>query len=82
MEGDQGASHVVAGGIGVKAALDGIALADESSQPAWVRSGSGGREAAVSRVESKATDGVDGRLHQDEGWEELRGDREKAQVLL
>ena len=66
-EGDHGAGHVLAGGIGVKATINEIALGDKGSQPARVGSSAGCRDAAVLGVEGKATDGVDGRLDEDDG---------------
>ena len=70
--------HGAASGIGVKAAVDGLALLDERSQPVWIGSGTCGGDAAVLGVEGKAADGVDGRLHQDDGWQGVRRDGEKA----
>jgi hypothetical protein len=82
MEEDHGLGHVLADGIGVKAAVEGMPLADERSQPAWIGSGAGGGDAAVLWMEGKAADGINGRLHQDGGWPRLRRDGEKAPVLF
>src|SRR5437867_1977864 len=82
MERDHGFSHILAGGIGVKPAVDGLALLDEGSQPVWIGSGARGGDAAVLGVKGKAADGIDGRLDQDDGWQNARRDGEKPQVLL
>ncbi len=82
MEGDHGAGHVLAGGIGVKATINEIALGDKGSQPARVGSSAGCRDAAVLGVEGKATDGVDGRLDEDDGWQRASGDGEEAEIFL
>ena len=67
MEGDHGMSHGLAGGVRVEATVNEIALSDKGSQPARVGSSAGCRDAAVLGVESKATDGVNGRLDEDDG---------------
>src|SRR5882724_6665818 len=82
MERDHGLSHILAGGIVVKAAVDGLALLGEGSQPVWIGSGARGGDAAVLGVKGKAADGIDGRFDQDDGWQSPRRDGEKAQVLL
>jgi hypothetical protein len=82
MEGDHGTGHVLAGGICVKATINEIALGDKGSQPARVGSSAGCRDAAVLGVESKATDGVDGRLDEDGGSQRASGDGEEAEIFL
>lgn len=82
VEGDHGVSHVLAGGIGVKATVNEIALGDKGSQPARVGSSAGCRDAAVLGVESKATDGVNGRLDEDDGGQRASGDGEEAEIFL
>jgi hypothetical protein len=81
MEGYHSAHHVLAGEVGVKAAVDGRALVEGRSQPAWIGPGTGRGDAAMVSVESKATDGLDGRFHQDDGWQGLSGNREEAEIL-
>ena len=82
MEGDHGAGHVLAGGIGVKATINEIALGDQGCQPARVGSSAGCRDAAVLGVESPATDGVDGRLDEDAGGYRATGEGEEAEIFL
>ena len=60
MEGHHGLRHVVADGIGVKAAADAMALADKGTQPVWIGASASGRDAVVLGMESQATDRVDG----------------------
>ena len=82
MEGDHGASHVVSGGIGVKAAVDLLSLTDEGREPAWIGSGAGGRDAPMLGMKRLATNGINGRLAENDGW--LLGGRkgEEAEVFL
>ena len=82
MEGDHGAGHVLAGVIGVEATVNEMALGDKGSQPARVGSSAGSRDAAVLGVESKATDGVNGRLHEDRGGQRASGSGEEAEIFL
>jgi len=82
MEGDHGVGHVLAAGIGVKATINEIVLGDKGSLPARVGSSAGSRDAAVLGVESQATDGVDGRLDEDEGGQRASGDGEEAEIFL
>ena len=55
-------------------------MVEASSQPAGVRPGAGRGDAAMVRVERKATDRVDGRFHQDDGGQGLSGDGEEAEI--
>lgn len=48
---DHGAGHVVAGGIGVEAAVDGFAGLQERTEPGGIRPGTGGRDAESPVVE-------------------------------
>ena len=82
IQSDHGASHGFAGGIGIKAAVNGMPLVKECSQPARVGSGTGCGDATVLGVESKATDRIDGRLHQNNGRQRDSGNREKATIFL
>jgi len=82
MEGDHGVSHGFAGGVGVEATGYEIALGDKGSQPARVGSSAGSRDAAVLGVESKATDGVNGGLDEDDGGQRASGDSEEAEIFL
>ena len=59
--------HEVAGGIGVKAAVDGLALGDERAQPRGIGPGTRGGETAIGGMKGVATDGIDGRFAQDDG---------------
>ena len=65
MQGDHGLGHVVAGGVGVEAAGNAIALGEQRSKPSRVGSSAGGREAKAIGIESGATDSVDGRFAED-----------------
>ena len=82
IEVDHGAGHGFARRIGIKSALNGIALVKECREPARIWSGPGCRDATVLWVESKATDGINGRLYQDSGWERSGGDGKIAKVFL
>ena len=82
MESDQSAGHLHPGGIGIKAAVDAVALVQERSLPAWVGSGAGCGDAAVLGMEGKATDGIDGGLAKDDFLEMGGGNGEEAEVFL
>ena len=82
MVGDHGVSHGLAGGVGVEATVNEIALGDKGSQPARVGPSTGGGDAAVLGVESKATDGVNGRLDEDDGGQRASGNGEEAEIFL
>ena len=82
MERDHGLSPGLADRVAVKAAVDAMALIDESRQPARIGSGPGGGEASMLWMESQTTDGIDGRLDQDNAWLRVWRDGEQAQVLL
>ena len=82
MEGDHGVSHVIAGGIGVEATGNEVTSVDEGSQPARVGPSTGGGDAVVLGIKSKATDGVDGRLDEDDGGQRTSGNGEEAKVFL
>ena len=64
---DHSFGHGVTGGIGVKATVDLLSLTDEGRKPAWIGSGTGGGEAPILGMKSQATDGVNGRLAEDDG---------------
>ena len=68
VQSDQRAGHVVADGIGIKAAVDLATLIEQGAQPAWVGPGAGGGQATVLPMKSKATDRIDGRLTKNEHW--------------
>jgi len=53
----------------------------ERSQLAWIEPGTGCGDAAMVGVESKATDAVDGRFHQDDGWQGLGGNGDSPVAL-
>ena len=82
MEGDHSMSHGFAGGVRVEATVNEIALSDKGSQPARVGSSAGCRDAAALGVESKATDGVDGRLDEDDGGQRASGNGKEAEIFL
>ena len=44
-----------------------MGLVEEGGEPAGIGSGAGGREAEMLRMEGQATDGIDGRLAENEG---------------
>ena len=90
-EADHGLGHGLAGGVGVEATVEGVALGQEWSQPARIGTGTGRGETPELRMEEVATDGVDGRLAQEEAAfppvevdtrERNRRDGEEAPVLL
>ena len=82
MESDQGIGHGIACGVGIEAAVDLAALGEEGRQPAWVGSGAGGGEATVLGMEGEATEGIDGRLTEDEGGPRGGRNGEEAEVFL
>ena len=82
MKSDQGLGDGVACGIGIEAAVDLAALGEQRRQPAWVGSGAGGGEATVLGVEGEATEGIDGRLTEDEGGPRGGRNGEVAEVFL
>ncbi len=73
--------HGFAGGIGVKAAVDGQALGDQRWKPRWVRSGAGGGKATVIRMKGMAAEGVDSRLAENDRVADWRGHGEEAVVF-
>ena len=82
---DHGLGHRFAGVIAIKAAEELALLTDQLCQPGWVGPGPGGGEAAILRVQSVATDRIDGRLTEDRGGRSSkqcrRWDGEEALVL-
>ena len=85
VEADHGLCHALAGVIGVKAAVDTSAFLDERPKPGGVGPGSSCGEAAVLRMKSQSTDGVNGRLTKDDraliAGEQVCGDGEEAEVF-
>ena len=65
VESDHGVSHVIAGRIGVEAAVEAESLGEQRGKPGGVGSGAGGGEAEAVGIEDRATEGVDGRFAQD-----------------
>jgi len=82
MEGDHGAGHGLAGGVGVEAAINLATLGQQRVKPAGVGPDTRGGETAVLWMEGQAADGVDGRLAQDDGRPKGGRNGEEAQVLL
>ena len=78
---DQALGHSVAGGISVEAAEDGQAQREQDGEPGRVGSGAGGGEAAEGRMKDVATEGVDGRLAEDDGVSGGGGHREAAMIF-
>ena len=62
VESDHLAGRVVAGLVGVEAAVDLVATSDQSLEPTWIGSRAGSGDADVIGVDRGAADGVDGRL--------------------
>jgi len=60
VESDHLAGCVVAGFVGVEAAVDPIAAIDESLEPAWIGSRAGSGDADAIGIDGGAADGVDG----------------------
>jgi len=77
--GDHFASHGLACGIGIEAAVD--FLSTEGIKPGRVGPGPGSGHAAVDRVKGEATYGVDGGLSLNDGRRGARADAEEAEVL-
>jgi hypothetical protein len=77
-----GASHIIPGGIGIEAAIELTTLVQQRLQPARVGPGPGRGEATVLRMKGEATDCIDGRLTEDDGWQRGAGNGEAAQVFL
>ena len=67
MEGDQGLSHGISSGIGVKAAVDAKMLVDEGGEPSGIWPGASGGDAKMTGMEGRATDGINGRFAEDDG---------------
>ena len=63
-----GLSHMITGGVGIKAAVDGQAVADNVRQPGGARRGPGGGDAPAAGLDDVTAYGVDGRLTQDDGF--------------
>ena len=66
VQSDHGVGHVVAGGIGIKAAIDLSWLFQQGVEPSWVGPGAGGGETTGLGMESQATDGIDGGFTKDD----------------
>ena len=81
MKSDQGIGHIVAGRVGVKATVNFISFGDKGWKPNGIGPGAGGGEAAMDGMESKATDGVNSRLAEDDGWQRRIRDGKKAVVF-
>ena len=82
---DHGVRHEVAGGIGIKAAIDLSRLIQQGLEPSWVGPGAGGGETTGLGMEGKATEGINGGFTQDDwlaGWERLSRNGKAAQILL
>lgn len=79
---DHGFRHVVAGGVGVEGAEDGKTLTEEGGEPAWVGSGSGGREAKAPWVDRLTADGIDGGLTEEDARGVMGEYREVTEVFL
>ena len=74
--------HVVTGRVGIEAAIDLITLTDEGGEPARVWPGSGCRDAEMTSMERKTTDGVDGGFTQHDRRGARSAHREVAEVFL
>jgi len=84
-----GVRHVVAGGIGVEAAIDLGSLIQQGLEPSWVGPGARSGETKGLRMKGKATDGIDGGFTKDDrlagghgGWERFSRNGKEAEVLL
>ena len=89
IQSDHGGGHVVAGGVGVEAAVDRVALVQEGLQPMRVGPGTGSGKAPAVGMQSKTTERIDSRLTKDDRAGSLRGagatlerNSKAAQVLL
>lgn len=82
MDGDHLGGHVVAGGIGVEAAVDFRSMGDEWREPGRAGPGAGSGDAASVREKKGATEGVDGGLAENDGGLWIgSGDAEEAQIF-
>jgi len=73
MQSDHRSGHVVTDGIGVEAAVDFPTLVQQRAEPAGIGSDARGGQTTALRVESKATDRIDGRLTENERWASFGG---------
>ena len=64
---DHGLSHIITGSVGIEAAVDGQAVADNGRQPGRVWSGPGSGDAPAMGLDEEAAYGVDGGLTEDDG---------------
>ena len=78
---DHGIGHIVAGGVGVKATVNFTSLGDDGWEPNWIGPGSGGGETMMVGMKNKATDGVNGRLAEDDGLKGMSGDGKEAVIF-
>ena len=62
VESDHLAGGVVAGFVGVEAAVDLVAASDQSLEPTWIGSRAGSRDTDAIGIHGGAAEGVDGRL--------------------
>ena len=79
---DHVAGHSLAGGIGVKAAVDLETLMDEPREPARIRSGAGRGYTQAMGMKFKAADCIDSGFAQNDGFCVGSGKREVAEVFL
>ena len=69
MEGDHGLGHGFAGVIGVEAAEKRLSLGEQIWEPGWIGACTGGGEAVCGGKQGVTTEGIDGGLAQDAGFE-------------
>ena len=81
VEHSHGFGHAVAGGIGVEAAVEAVALREQRGEPGGVGSRSGSGDAEAVGMERDATDGVDGRLAEDRLLGKRSADGEVTEIL-
>lgn len=81
MHGDHGLGHAITCGIGVEAAVDARALAEQRGKPCRAGSGTICGDAHAAGMYGRATDGINGRFAEDDFPDMQRADSEVAEVL-
>ena len=66
IQSEHGCGHVVAGRVGIEAAVDRVALVQQGLQPMRVGPGTGSRKAPALGMQLKTAQGIDSRLTKDD----------------
>ena len=62
MQSDHGGGHVIAGEVGIEAAVDWASLFQQGLEPQRIGPGAGGRKAAAVGMQGKTTEGINSAL--------------------